>query len=351
MFTCGPRDYRGRMTFTPQPEGEDTRPSVPVLKEDGQLLIFSAALQHSDQPAWFALLSAALTNASNGITISANIEGRPIIYCNPAFGRLTGYAHDETVGHNCRFLQGEGTDAETITRMREAFQAGMPVDVVLLNYKKDGTSFWNALNIAPIHDASGAVTHFIGVQTDVTERVDAQRQLEHRAYTDALTGLANRARFMRELEYDAHNPDLQGRFALGFIDLDGFKAINDRYGHDAGDSLLMEVARRLRGVVRNTDLVCRLAGDEFVLLLRGVETVEALELVACRTLAAFQSAFVLPSVSVEMSASLGFVRQVAGESAAETLIRADHSMYRAKRGGKNAYSLGAPGDHEDETEV
>lgn len=245
-------------------EGEDTRLSAfadSALQEKGQLRTFSATLQPGDQPAWFSLLAAALTNATNGIVISANIEGRPIVYCNPAFERLTGYASDEIVGHNCCFLQGEGTEPDAIERMRTAFQAGESIELMVLNYKKDSTPFWNALNIAPIHNADSAVTHFIGVQTDVTERVELQRQLEQRAYTDVLTGLANRAKFTRELERDALSPALQGRFALGFIDLDGFKAINDTFGHDAGDELLKQVAQRLRAVVRNTDLVARLAGD------------------------------------------------------------------------------------------
>ena len=333
------------MSPTSPTQREDIPLSAPLhstLEDKHQLLTFSATLQPSDQPAWVSLLTAALTNATNGIVISANIEGRPIVYCNPAFERLTGYASNEIIGHNCRFLQGEGTDPDAIERMRAAFQSEIPIDLVLLNFKKDQTPFWNALNIGPIRNAEGTVTHFIGVQTDVTERVDTQRQLEQRAYTDVLTGLANRARFTRELERDVLNPELQGRFALGFIDLDGFKAINDGYGHDAGDELLKQVAQRLRTVVRNTDLVARLAGDEFVLLLRGVETVEALELVARRTLAAFQSDFVLQAVSVGMSASLGFVRHLPEEASAEMLARADQSMYHAKRGGKNAFSLGIP---------
>jgi diguanylate cyclase (GGDEF)-like protein/PAS domain S-box-containing protein len=286
------------------------------------------------------MLVAALTSATNGITISANVEGRPIVYCNPAFERLTGYTLSEIVGHNCRFLQGEGTDPEAIQQMRAAFDAGAAIDLVVLNYKKGGTPFWNALNIGPIHNAQGALTHFIGVQTDVTERIDLQRHLEHRAFTDVLTGLPNRAQFMHELERELGLVDRQGHVALGFVDLDGFKSINDRYGHQAGDELLIQVAARLTGIVRGNDLVARLAGDEFVLLLRQTASRDVLELIGSRVLAVFQSPFVLDATIVTMHASLGFVQQVPGESSAALLERADHCMYTAKHQGKNGFVTG-----------
>lgn len=323
-------------------EGEFVRPTdLQDSRTDAQTpFVFSTDLLPSDQPAWWMMLVAALTSATNGIVVSANIEGRPIVYCNPAFERLTGYTLSEIVGHNCRFLQGEGTDPDAIHQMRTAFDAGAPIDLVILNYKKGGTPFWNALNIGPIHNAQGTLTHFIGVQTDMTERIDLQRQLEHRAFTDVLTGLPNRAQLMLELERELALIDRQGRVALGFVDLDGFKSINDRYGHQAGDELLVQVGARLTGVVRGNDLVVRLAGDEFVLLLRQAESRDVLELVGKRVLAAFQSPFVLDADTVTMHASLGFVHHVAGESPAAFLERADHCMYAAKHQGKNTLVTG-----------
>ncbi|WP_229780807.1 GGDEF domain-containing protein [Deinococcus malanensis] len=298
-----------------------------------------AHLQFSDQPHWLSLLAAALTHTTSGISITANTEDHPVVYCNPAFERLTGYSAAEIVGQSWQVLQGEATDPEALARVYEAIDSGMPTDLIMLNYRRDGSSFWNALNLGPIRNEDNAVTHFIGVHTDVTDRVNTQRELEQRAYTDILTGLANRAQFMRELEQEAVSPESQGHFALGFIDLDGFKAINDRLGHEAGDELLRQVAQRLRGVVRNVDLAARLAGDEFVLLLRHVESDSALELIAQRTLAAFEPAFELETSSVTVRASLGLVRHRAGESAAQLLSRADQAMYQTKRRGKNDFTL------------
>ncbi|AZI44070.1 diguanylate cyclase [Deinococcus psychrotolerans] len=296
---------------------------------------YTAYLDPKDETSWLRLLAFALDSATNGIVISLNTPELPIVYCNAAFRQLTGYSNEEILGHNCRFLQGEDTDPKARAQMRTAFAAGEPVDLVILNYKKDGTPFWNALNIGPLRHEEGQVTHFIGVQTDVTERVQTQRQLEAQVLTDALTGLPNRAHFMRELERAATDPVAQGKFAVGFIDLDGFKNINDTLGHDAGDALLIQVGQRLKRAVRGMDIVARLAGDEFVMLLPGVESDEALAIVAQRALEVFQSAYALQGGPVLMGASLGFVRHTPDETSTALLARADQLMYNAKRGGKN----------------
>ncbi len=122
----------------------------------------------------------ALAATSCGIVISdARSFDNPIIYCNPAFTEITGYARDEVIGRNCRFLQGSDTDAKAVDRIRQSIRNGQEVRVVLKNYRKDGSLFWNDLTISPVRDASGIVTHFIGVQTDITERKQAEemRQL------------------------------------------------------------------------------------------------------------------------------------------------------------------------------
>jgi len=305
-----------------------------------QSVPYTDYLELKDETSWLRLLALALDSATNGIVIASNTPDLPIVYCNPGFEQLTGYSKPEILGRNCRFLQGEETDAGARDRMRAAFAAYEPIDLVILNYKKDGTPFWNALDIGPLRHAGGQVTHFIGIQTDVTRRVHTQRQLEEQALTDPLTGLPNRAHFMRELGRAATDPALQGGFAVGFIDLDGFKGINDTLGHEAGDALLTQVGQRLKRAVRGVDMVARLAGDEFVLLLPGVETDEALGIVARRALDAFQFAFVLQGRPVVMRASLGFVRHTPGETFTALLARADQAMYSAKRGGKNSFFVG-----------
>jgi PAS domain S-box-containing protein len=131
----------------------------------------------------------ALNAAANGIVIAdAQQPNWPIIYCNPAFERLTGYQADEVMGRNCKFLQGDGTATETVSALRDAIRTGQPVNVTIKNYRKDGTSFWNQLTVAPVRDPTGQLTHYIGVQEDVTRQQEAEHSL--RAARDA-TELAN----------------------------------------------------------------------------------------------------------------------------------------------------------------
>lgn len=120
----------------------------------------------------------AMAASSNGIVITdASQPGHHIIYCNPAFERMTGYNQDEIVGHNCRFLQGPDTDPAVRAQIRHALLQEQECRVLLKNYRKDGTCFWNELAISPVKDAKGQLTHFIGVQTDVTERKQAEEVL------------------------------------------------------------------------------------------------------------------------------------------------------------------------------
>jgi len=128
----------------------------------------------------------ALAATAEGITITdARLPDNPLIYANAGFERLTGYSTDEVLGRNCRFLQGPGSDEATLEELRAAIREQREITVQLLNYRKDGTTFWNRLSITPVRDASGAVTHFIGVQSDVTVEkhaqdalLEANRQLE-----------------------------------------------------------------------------------------------------------------------------------------------------------------------------
>ena len=124
------------------------------------------------------LLQRAISASRNGITIGRAIDGKfPLIYANAAFTRLTGYAHDEVMGMDCRFLQQDMTDQEELDRLRAALANGMEATVLLSNFRKDGTHFWNELTVSPVLDDSGEVTHFVGLQYDVTDRVNDIRAI------------------------------------------------------------------------------------------------------------------------------------------------------------------------------
>lgn len=126
-----------------------------------------------------SLLERAISASSNGITIAdARVPDLPIIYCNRAFENLTGYSREEVLGRNCRFLQGPDTDRAALQLLRNSLRAGTEVKVILKNYRKDGTPFWNELTVSPVRDDSGELTHFIGVQNDITQRVKAETALQ-----------------------------------------------------------------------------------------------------------------------------------------------------------------------------
>ena len=134
----------------------------------------------------------ALSAAAEGITIAdARLPDRPLIYVNAGFEKLTGYSREEVLGRNCRFLQGAGTEADTVTEVRSAIQEGRECTVEILNYRKDGSPFWNRLAITPVKDEAGEVTHFIGIQSDVTARRHAEDELRQakRELEDALQEL------------------------------------------------------------------------------------------------------------------------------------------------------------------
>lgn len=153
----------------------------------------------SDQdrsPATLELYGRAMASASCGITIADMTRpDRPLIYCNQAFEAMTGYSRQDVLGRNCRFMQGEGTDPAIVDQLRQAIRQGESCEVVLLNYRKDGRPFWNRLSIGPVYDAGGRLTHYIGVQTDVTEAVEARHRASRQFQEEQLlNGVTQRIR-------------------------------------------------------------------------------------------------------------------------------------------------------------
>ncbi|MGY1857198.1 diguanylate cyclase domain-containing protein [Modestobacter sp. SYSU DS0290] len=217
------------------------------------------------------LMLRAVAVASNGIVIAdARRPDQPIVYANTAFLRITGYPEAEVLGRNCRFLQGPDTDASQVQPIRRRILAGRDVHAVLLNYRRDGSPFWNEIRVSAVWNG-GEITHYIGSQLDVTARVDRERRTTYLAHHDELTGLPNRAHVLEHLDLELRRARRSGTgVAAVLIDLNGFKAINDRFGHAVGDAALVGASTRLRGVLRAGDLLGRLGGDEFLVVLAGL---------------------------------------------------------------------------------
>ena len=286
--------------------------------------------------------AAALEAVPDGLVIvEIDRPGQPIAYASRAFLELTGYAADEVLGRNCRLMQGPATDPTAVATVRRAIEQRRGATVRLLNYRKDGTAFWNELKLSPVIDDDGRVRRYVGLQADVTERVEREAGAARRASRDALTGLSNRDALFERLG-GAMGGEAERAAALQvlFIDLDGFKAINDSLGHHVGDALLAEVARRLAGAVRAGDEVARLGGDEFVVVVGHGAGVEAATTVAGSILRALREPFVLDRVPHRLSASIGIAvwpRDAADPAA--LIQRADSAMYHAKANGGDGFAV------------
>lgn len=286
------------------------------------------------------LLKRSVESSTNGVVIvDAQQPDLPMVYVNPAFERITGYPCEAVLGRNCRFLQGEESAPETQAKLRRAIASRRDVHVVIRNYRRDGTPFWNDLYISPVRAESGLVTHFIGVQNDVTTHRDYQAQLRHNAHHDALTGLPNRLLLNQRLmdgcllaaRYHRH-------IAVLFVDLDDFKPINDTLGHEVGDFLLTEVAKRLAEEQRPWDTVARFGGDEFIVLLPDLaQACDVLHVVE-RLLTRLAAPYAYRGSELRITASIGIATNDGTIKEPRQLIQqADLAMYKAKRRGRNTY--------------
>jgi diguanylate cyclase (GGDEF)-like protein/PAS domain S-box-containing protein len=276
------------------------------------------------------------------IAVDARTHGLPITWVSPGFELLTGYSAGEVVGRNPKLLQGPDTDPRAISLLTEAIAAGRDAYVTLLNYRADGRPFWNEVAIAPERDGDGVVVRWLGTQRDVTDRMRVSARLHELAYFDTLTGLANRAALHDELRSALHRARVhESEIALLQIDLDDFRRVNEKWGHQAGDALLRVAADRLRSVIRPQDLLARVGGDEFALLVKDLTAGEgervAKEL-AARILAAVRDApHVVGDLRLEMrvSVGIGLFRQGTTTSAADLVHDADIAVESAKSAGKD----------------
>jgi diguanylate cyclase (GGDEF)-like protein/PAS domain S-box-containing protein len=416
------------------------------------------------------LMERAVDSAREGVVlVNMRRDDEPIVYVNRGFENLTGYDREEAMGRNCRFLQGDRTDPKQVADIRQAIDAREETTIELQNQRKDGEWFWNELSLSPVEDESGTITHYVGIQRDVSRRIAIEREnaqqrselqkyekivenstdavmikntdgvyqfvnrraqellgkseavvvgehvsklfgkagrdiweresrvlkdgethtyeetipfgetertflttripyrkdgkiegiigvcrditdrrelretLRHQAHHDWLTELPNRLSFRRALNDAVQNwsaDDEQSQFAVVFVDVDEFKAVNDTYGHAAGDEVLRQVADRLRAVFRGADLVARAGGDEYELLIPGVHRTDVHNLVTSRLEEAFSEPAHCSGGEVYLTASAGIAHSDLLANAGETdkdlrveeLSRAaDRSMYDAKR--------------------
>lgn len=278
-----------------------------------------------------ARLRLLLANAADVIAI-VDVDGR-LTYVSPAVETLLGRTPADLVGTQAVDLL-EAHERDRLHAAVPARGAG-PVDVDVRLRDASGVSRWVELKISDRVAATGVDGWVVNLR-EITDRKGLEDELRHRATTDSLTGLANRAEFWRLLDAATADVRPDDAPAVLFVDLDGFKQVNDSYGHAAGDELLVAVAGRLRACVRAGDVVARLGGDEFALLLGPGDAARADD-VATRVVARLRLPVQLTGGTVVVTASVGVARVVPGDSPGSVLHRADTAMYGAKTGGKDGY--------------
>lgn len=287
----------------------------------------------------------AVLSSASAIMISDSTAGdRPIIFTNPAFTRITGYSTAEVVGRNARFLVAHDPDQPALTQLRDALRRGQTAAVLLRFQRKDGGLFWADLNIAPVHDDTGTVSHFVSILTDVTDRIEQSEQLSYLATHDRLTGLANRSLLIDRLSQTMTRSDRQDlHAAVVLIDIDRFKLINDELGNFAGNKLLIEFGQRLRECVREGDTVARLGDDEFAIVLDGLRPGDDPTRPTHAVLRALAKPFRVNQVEYFLTASIGVAVHPHDGVTPDDLMRNAHlAMHRIKRSGGNGFCCFSP---------
>jgi diguanylate cyclase (GGDEF)-like protein/PAS domain S-box-containing protein len=277
--------------------------------------------------------------------IITDVNGR-IEYVNPKFTALAGYTLDEVRGETPRVLKSNMTPPEVYPNLWQTILSGKEWRGEFLNRKKNGELYWEYSSISAIADSKGNITHFVAVNEDITSRKEAEEKikrlnagLEQLAMTDFLTSLYNRRYFMqRGVEEFKRTKRNKQSLALLMMDIDEFKSVNDTYGHEAGDMALQQVAAVLKASLRETDILGRMGGEEFAVLLPNT-TLEEAAILAERVRQIIMNASfetVGEALTIFVTICIGVAAYTKGMSSIEDLLRnADEALYDAKHNGRN----------------
>jgi diguanylate cyclase (GGDEF)-like protein/PAS domain S-box-containing protein len=260
---------------------------------------------------------------------------------NEAFVNATGYALQELIGRRPSVLSSAHHDRSFYHAVWHSLQKTGEWSGQVWNRRKNGESYPEWLHINTVLDGRGELTHYVGIFSDISNQRHIQRNLHQLAYYDTLTGLPNRQLFCDRINQAVKCAHRNGvDFALLFVDLDRFKDVNDSLGHAFGDKLLQVAASRLREVLRESDTVARIGGDEFTVLLAGGTTEQDVLSAAARVTGVFDSPLLVGDHEIFVTVSVGIARYPSDGADADTLMKnADAAMYRAKEEGRNRYCV------------
>ena len=298
------------------------------------LSLFEDVSAEQERERFLRTLDKAVKTMQLGVTVT-DVEGN-ILYTNPADARMHGWTPDELIGQHASVYAPSGRRRTLLPAQLAAMKSWRRESV---NVTRDGRLFPVQLLSDVVTDLHDSPVGLVTTCEDITERRRAAEQIENLAYRDTLTGLPNRRLFTDRLDVAVTNAQRQRqKLAVIFADLDGFKLVNDSLGHDWGDELLRNVARRIEGCVRHGDTVARLGGDEFTLILPGIEKIADAEKIATKMLDTLRPPLKLGQHEFFVTASLGVaVYPDHGDSVEALLKNADAAMYRAKEDGRDTF--------------
>lgn len=284
----------------------------------------------------------AFNSAHEGITLTD--EKGNIITVNPAFTRITGFEAEEVIGRNTRVLKSDRHDDAFYKAMWQSITDTGNWRGEIWNKNKFGEVHPELLSITTVYDSDDKVSNYVAVFSDIRVIKEQEILLKKMAYSDALTKLPNRTSLRDRMNLAIEQTSrAKNMMAICYLDLDGFKQINDTYGHDAGDTLLIEMSDRLKACLRGGDTVARLGGDEFVILLLGLDDMEY-EQAMQRLMKTITRGIHVSGNLINLTASIGVTLYPRDDSDPDSLLRhADQAMYQAKQEGKNCYHLFDPG--------
>lgn len=286
------------------------------------------------------LAASVFMHAREGIVITDRAGA--IVDVNQAYAYITGYGREESLGRNPRMLSSGRQDKTFYATLWDALLSKGHWYGEIWNRHKDGSVYAAMLALSAVRNEGGEIRHFIGLFADITALKQQQARLEHIAHYDVLTGLANRLLLADRLRQAMSHATRRGRsLAVAYLDLDGFKAVNDRHGHAVGDHLLISLANRMKQALRDGDTLSRIGGDEFVAVLVDLPDAESCMPVISRLLEATAQSVAVGEAELQVSASLGVTLYPQAEDVdADQLVRqADQAMYQAKQSGKNRYHI------------
>lgn len=330
--------------------------------EQGELValfgVFQDITEQRSHQQYITQLSQVVELTQEGIII-ADPEGR-VTWVNKGFEQISGYTLAEIIGKKPGdVLQGRDTDPDTQAYMATMIAKQEPFTAEILNYRKNGTPYWLKVNIYPQFAANSELLAFMAVQTDITEAKLVQERLEQQtlalneeirrrevlerelrmlAFNDSLTGIFNRCYFFNQFDSELSRVKRYGgALSLILLDIDHFKNVNDSYGHDVGDLVLVEVAKHLNDTIRHSDLLARIGGEEFAVLAQETELDIAVELAERLRLAVRQPMYLRqPEHKISVTISLGVTQlTMPDDDAQQAYKRADQALYRAKNSGRN----------------